>query len=110
MRLKPIEGHLGRLLLLNLFLQLFDGIATYQGLRIGFHEANPLLVAAFGHLGIGTGLLVFKAQACALLLVVYQTAPIHVGIPVMRMLALVYCLLSLGPWTGKFVHLAVTTL
>ncbi|MFN8642789.1 MAG: hypothetical protein U0802_14485 [Candidatus Binatia bacterium] len=29
-----------RLLLLNLALQLFDGVATYQGLRIGVREAN----------------------------------------------------------------------
>jgi hypothetical protein len=102
------EAKLAALLGLNLVLQLFDGIATYQGLSIGWQEANPLLVAAFGLMGVGPALLVFKAKACALLLLVYRFTPVPVGIKVMRMLAAVYCTFSLAPWTAKFGYLGAS--
>jgi hypothetical protein len=107
MRVRPVDGYLGKLLLLNLLLQLFDGVATYQGLAVGFREANPLLVRAFLWLGPGSTLFTVKAAACGLLLLLHQTAPPRLGVPVMRFLAAVYCLFSLGPWLGKFVSLAV---
>lgn len=101
-----VELHLYRLLLLNLALQLFDGVATYQGLRMGFREANPILVTAFGLIGVGPALLLFKAKACGLLVLLHRAAPRHVGVVVMRALAAVYCVFSLGPWLGKFASLA----
>lgn len=107
MRIRSVDGHLGKLLLLNLMLQLFDGVATYQGLSVGFREANPLLVRAFLWVGPGSALLMVKAAACGLLLLLHQTSPPRIGVPVMRFLAAVYCLFSLGPWLGKFVSLAV---
>jgi hypothetical protein len=103
---RSVDLHVYRLLILNLALQLFDGVATYQGLRLGFHEANPLLVAAFGVLGVGPALLLFKAKACGLLVLLHQATPARVGIPVLRTLAAIYCVLSLGPWLGKFMSLA----
>jgi hypothetical protein len=103
---QAVELHLYRLLLLNLALQLFDGVATYQGLRMGFKEANPILVFAFGLIGVGPALLLFKAKACGLLVLLHRAAPRHVGVQVMRGLAAVYCVLSLGPWLGKFASLA----
>jgi hypothetical protein len=96
------EAKLGALLTLNLVLQLFDGIATYQGLGIGWEEANPLLVAAFDVTGVGPGLLAFKLQACVLLLLVHRFTPVPVGIKVLRLLAAVYCTFSLAPWMAKF--------
>jgi hypothetical protein len=107
MQLKSVEGHLGNLLILNVALQLFDGIATYQGIQVGFREGNPLLLAVFAKIGVGPGLLLFKAKACALLLLVHQTAPPRLGVPVLRMLAAVYCVLSLGPWLAMFVGLGL---
>ena len=104
------DGHLGRLLLLNLVLQLFDGVATYQGLQVGFGEANPLLLSAFLWVGPGSTLFLVKVFACGLLLLLYQTAPATLGVPVMRFLAAVYCLFSLGPWLGKFASLAAQLL
>lgn len=101
-----VELHLYRLLLLNLALQLFDGVATYQGLQSGVREANPILVAAFGLIGVGPALLLFKAKACGLLVLLHRTAPRTVGITVMRALAAVYCVFSLGPWLGKFASMA----
>ena len=105
-RIRSIEGHLGKLLVLNLLLQTFDGIATYQGLQVGFHEANPLLLGAFQWMGPGSTLFIVKVQACALLLLLHQTAPRRLGVTLMRFLAAVYCLFSLGPWLAKFVSLA----
>ena len=101
-----VELHLYRLLLLNLALQLFDGVATYQGLNNGVREANPILVAAFGLLGVGPALLLFKAKACGLLVLLHRTAPPPVGVTVMRALAAIYCVFSLGPWLGKFASIA----
>lgn len=103
---RNVDLHLYRLLILNVALQLFDGVATYQGLGMGFREANPILVAAFGVLGVGPALLLFKAKACGLLVLLHRVAPANVGVLVMRSLAAVYCVLSLGPWLGKFASLA----
>ena len=103
---QDVELHLYRLLLLNLALQLFDGVATYQGLRLGVREANPILVMAFGLIGVGPALLLFKAKACGLLVLLHSTAPKRVGVTVLRGLAAVYCIFSLGPWLGKFASMA----
>jgi hypothetical protein len=106
----PVQDTLHRLLILNLALQLFDGVATYQGLRVGFREANPVLIAAFEVIGVGPALLLFKAKACGLLVLLHRATPAHVGVVVMRTLAAVYCVLSLGPWLGKFASLAAGAL
>jgi Domain of unknown function (DUF5658) len=107
MQLKSIDGHLGDLLILNLALQLFDGVATYSGIQVGFREGNPLLLALFAKIGVGPALLLFKAKACGLLLLVHQTAPARLGVRVLQLLAAVYCLMSLGPWLAMFLGLAV---
>lgn len=104
------ETHLAQLLALNLLLQVFDGVATYQGLRIGWHEANPVLVAIFGVLGVGPGLLIFKLEACGLLVLVHRYTPAPVGIKVLCLLAAVYCTLSLAPWMAKFGYLGASLL
>jgi len=102
------EAKLGALLTLNLVLQVFDGIATYEGLRIGWQEANPLLVQVFAMMGVGPGLLLFKAKACGLLLLVHHFTPVPVWIKVLRMLAAVYCTFSLAPWMAKFGYLGAS--
>lgn len=91
-----------QLFVVNMALQLFDGVATYQGLRMGFQEANPILVQAFRHVGILNTLILYKAYACGLLVVLHRITPARVGVPIMRGLAAVYCIFSLGPWLGKF--------
>jgi hypothetical protein len=110
MQTRSVQTHLYQLLILNVLLQLFDGVATYQGLRFGVREANPILVFAFSLLGVGPALLLFKAKACGLLVLLHWFTPAHVGVAVMRGLAAVYCLFSLGPWLGKFVSLAFAML
>jgi hypothetical protein len=94
-----------QLLLLNIALQLFDGIATYEGLRLGWQEGNPLLLTAFAYLGIGPALLLFKAKACGLLILLHRFS-YRPGVPaVLGLLAGAYGMFSLVPWTAKFFSL-----
>jgi hypothetical protein len=95
-----------RLFVLNMALQLFDGVATYQGLQIGFQEANPILVQAFSQIGILPTLVLYKAYACGLLVILHRVTPARLGVPIMKGLAAVYCIFSLGPWLGKFASAA----
>jgi uncharacterized protein DUF5658 len=95
------------LLLLNISLQLFDGVATYSGLHLGIREGNPLLRNAIHLWGVAPGLLVFKAEACALLWLVYRLAGEELARPALGLLAGVYSVCSLIPWLGTFVLLLV---
>jgi hypothetical protein len=94
-----------RLLLLNILLQIFDGIATYSGLHVGIREANPLLRSAFHLWGVVPTLAIFKVQACALLLFVYRAAGEQVAILALTVLATVYSVCSLIPWLVMLVSL-----
>jgi hypothetical protein len=86
------------LVILNLALQLFDGIATYIGWE-RFGEANPLLRTAFLSWGAGPTLLVAKLGSAALLLLLARTPRRHlVGIGLVFTLG-VYTALSLVPWS-----------
>ena len=104
--LESIETRLAQLFVLNVALQLFDGVATYQGLRLGFYEANPLLITSFQTLGVLPALLLFKAKACGLILLIRRGSPAQVSLPALRMLAVAYCVLSLVPWLSHFAWLA----
>jgi len=96
------------LFVLNIALQLFDAVATYQGLTIGVKEANPLLVNAFHWLGVGPTLLLFKAKACGLLFLLSRSWQHRLVVPVLSFLAWVYVSFSLLPWLTKFSLLFVT--
>jgi Domain of unknown function (DUF5658) len=86
------------LLLLNFWLQAWDGIATYHGLQAGFTEGNPLLRAGMAHYGVGWTLLWAKGIACGLLWGVRRLGP-HPLIPLaFALLALVYTAGSVLPW------------
>jgi len=56
----------------NLLLQAFDGVLTYRVLLLGIPEANPLVSASIAQWGELWGLLVWKALACVLLLVIFR--------------------------------------
>ena len=60
-----------RLLILNLLLQCFDDLLSYQAFLAGAVEANPLVAAAILSWGVIYGLLYKKTLACALLLLVF---------------------------------------
>jgi hypothetical protein len=59
------------LLILNLTLQVFDGLFSYQAFTLGAAEANPFVSAAIANWGVIYGLLYKKILACALLLLVF---------------------------------------
>ena len=59
------------LLILNLTLQVFDGVFSYQAFSLGAAEANPFVSTAISNWGVIYGLLYKKILACALLLLVF---------------------------------------
>jgi hypothetical protein len=85
------------LVVLNLALQLFDGVATYVGwTQLG--EANPLLRAGFDAWGAGPTLLIAKLLATALVLLVARVPrPTLVGVGLTLTLG-AYATLSFVPW------------
>jgi len=52
-----------RLLVLNLLLQCFDGLLSYQAFSLGAAEANPFVSAAIANWGVTYGLLYKKTFA-----------------------------------------------
>ena len=59
------------LLTFNLFLQLTDGLVSYQAFALGAAEANPVVAAAIVNWGMVWGLIYNKALACLLLLLIF---------------------------------------
>jgi hypothetical protein len=59
------------LLTFNLFLQLTDGLVSYQSFALGAAEANPVVAAAIVNWGMIGGLIYNKALACLLLLLIF---------------------------------------
>ena len=57
--------------ILNLTLQIFDGLFSYQAFSLGAAEANPFVSAAIANWGVIYGLLYKKILACALLLLIF---------------------------------------
>jgi hypothetical protein len=96
-----------QLFLLNLCLQLFDGVATYQGLRFHWSEGNPILLSWMPLLGVGPTLLLFKAKACGFLVVLRRLG----GRPIVHgslvALATIYGVFSFLPWMVRLLSLLV---
>jgi hypothetical protein len=95
------------LLLLNIALQLFDGMATYTGIHMGVREGNRLLCNSFAMWGVGPSLILFKAFACGVLVLLYRNTAEQLGRQALMLLAAVYCLLSLLPWWAKLLSLVL---
>jgi len=88
------------LFLLNVALQLFDGIATYQGLRLGFEEGNPVLVQVIALVGPAAALALTKLYACGCLLGVWHARRARLALPAFVLIATVYATCSLAPWSA----------
>ena len=95
------------LLVLNLVLQMVDGVATYFGLATGFGEGNPLLASAIGTMGAAPALVLFKLEACACLLLVWTLRRSWLAGPALVLSALLYATCAVGPWAVAlaWVHL-----
>jgi uncharacterized membrane protein len=92
------------LLLLNLGLQAFDGLATYVGLHAGFGEANPILAGAIATIGPAAALIAAKLVACGFLAVVWVNRESHLAGPGFAITALVYATCSFAPWSAALAH------
>jgi hypothetical protein len=57
--------------ILNLVLQVFDGLLSYHVLSEGVPEANPLVSRAISEWGMVWGLFYSKTFACVLLLLIF---------------------------------------
>lgn len=55
-----------RLFLVNIGLQVCDGLLTYYGLSLGFQEGNPLIQVTIDYWGPGWGIAIWKAEACGM--------------------------------------------
>jgi hypothetical protein len=94
------RGTIVVLAVLNLALQLFDGVATYVGWQ-QHGEMNPILSAGFEHFGAGPTLVTAKVAAILLVLVLATLprrglATIGLGITFTA-----YTALSLVPWSQR---------
>jgi hypothetical protein len=97
---------LGALLLLNLWLQLFDGLATYLGVSAGYGEGNPLVASTFNHLGMGPALCLAKVYACGCLVLIWhlgRRSPL--AMPALVGTAIAYLAGSVAPWSVAFATL-----
>jgi len=66
-----MSGSLVQLLIVNLLLQLVDGLASYHIISAGVPEENPIVASAIANWGVSGGLLYSKALGCALVLLVF---------------------------------------
>lgn len=88
------------LLVLNILLQVFDGVATYQGLHAGFPEGNPIVAWGIEHLGPAAALGLFKLEACACLVVLWWLgARSTIAVPALAAAAAIYAIASVLPWS-----------
>jgi hypothetical protein len=94
------ERGLFALLTLNVALQVFDGVATYLGLQVGFGEGNPVLVHAIAAVGPAAALLLTKLYACGCLLGVWHARRARLAFPAFVLIAAVYATCSLAPWSA----------
>ena len=90
-----------RLFILNICLQVFDGVATYQAVGSPAGEGNPLVAAAMTEIGIGYALLLFKAKACGCLVMLRGMAGRALVGVALTLLAATYGALSFFPWMSR---------
>ena len=98
------QTRLHQLFVLNVALQLFDGVATWQGHRL-WGEGNPLLGNLMASIGVGMTLVLFKAKACAFLVVLRRCWRYREAYEALLVLAAFYGGLSSVPWMLRLVSL-----
>ena len=88
----------------NLGLQVFDGVATYHGLRF-WGEGNPLVAGVIPYLGVAGTLCLFKAKACGFLVLLRRLGPRPFVRESLVLLATVYMFFSFIPWMARLLSL-----
>ena len=92
------EDFLYYLLLLNLGLQIWDGLATYLGVQLGVPEGNPLLRGWMGGWGVGWAVVGAKIASCGLLVFLHSLGDLFMSRVAMTFTAGLYFSLSFVPW------------
>ena len=98
------ESRLHQLFVLNVALQLFDGIATWQGVHL-WGEGNPVMQVLMASLGVGLALLLIKAKACIFLVLLRRCWRYREAYEALVVLAAFYTWFSFVPWMARFVSL-----
>ena len=98
----PVQGslQLAILVVLNLALQLFDGVATYVGWQ-QHGEMNPILSAGFDHFGAGPTLFVAKATAILFVFVLASTPRRSLATGGLALTLTAYTVFSFVPWAQR---------
>jgi hypothetical protein len=88
--------NLKELLAFNLFLQIFDGTASYFILSRGEAELNPLVSAEIDAWGLLWALVSWKVLTCALLVILYSLGRYRPALPLrgLTLVAIVYSALG----------------
>src|SRR6185436_19703269 len=87
------------LVVMNLSLQVWDGLATYYGLSQGVQEGNPLLRACMEYWGVGVTLVGAKSAACVFLVYLREVAYLSVSQWGLILAAISYVVGSVVPWS-----------
>jgi len=66
-----MHASLGQLLIVNLLLQLVDGLASYHIISAGVPEENPVVANFIANWGVMGGLLYSKFLGCALVILIF---------------------------------------
>src|SRR5262249_23244246 len=90
------------LVLLNIMLQAFDGLATYYGLSLGVQEGNPVMRAAMMQWGVAEALLSTKGAVCLALPLFLFLRHRRLSVWALTLLAGFYLVLSFVPWLTIF--------
>lgn len=97
------------LVLLNIMLQTFDGLATYHGLMLDVEEGNPMMRAAMGQWGVTEALLGTKGAACLALPLFLFLRHRRLSVWALALIAGFYLALSFVPWLTIFLTEAKRT-
>jgi hypothetical protein len=76
----------------------WDGLATYLGVQLGFPEGNPFLRTWMGDWGVGWALVSAKTTACGLLLLLRRLGDLFLSCVAMTFTAGLYFSFSFVPW------------
>lgn len=88
------------LVVLNLALQVFDGIATYVGWQ-QHGEMNPILLAGFDRFGAGPTLVAAKVIAMIFVMILATSPRRRLGIVGLAITLTAYTTLSFVPWAQR---------
>jgi hypothetical protein len=91
------EARLHQVFVLNLVLQLFDGIATWQGVHV-WGEGNPVLELVMASVGVGIAVLLAKVFASAFLVMLRRCWRYREAYAALIVVATFYTAFSFVPW------------